>query len=71
MLNKDTGSLKNAKRSGMLNESMITKEDKKKRCHFYIDPDSKLARNWSILMLICLAWVAVIMPFNIGFIDKP
>ena len=45
------------------------KEDKK--CKKHIDPDSILARNWSILLLICLAWVAVIMPFILGFVEEP
>jgi hypothetical protein len=30
-----------------------------------------MARNWSILLLICLAWVAVLMPFTLGFVEEP
>jgi hypothetical protein len=37
----------------------------------YISPDSKFAERWSIVMILCLLYVATVMPFTLSFIDEP
>ena len=34
-----------------------------------IHPDSKLKKSWDIVLIILLFYVAIIMPYRIGFID--
>ena len=69
MLYKDFTQIKNAIQLQGVQALRRQREDKK--CKKHIDPDSILARNWSILLLLCLAWVAVIMPFILGFVEEP
>jgi hypothetical protein len=36
--------------------------------HFIIDPQSMFMRRWDLIMLICLLYVAIVTPFQVGFV---
>jgi hypothetical protein len=41
--------------------------EKNKRCKFYLHPDGKFKRFWSIVLVFMLTYVATMMPFNLAF----
>ena len=53
----------------LINDNDEVEELEDSGFNIFIDPDSKFARWWSIVIILCLVYVATIMPFNLSFVD--